>query len=361
MVYPYSGQLAIVNLVIWLVLILKYKKVYFREQCVSGNHVVLICFATLFCTFAFSEADTYHYHTLYDKMLLFNERTHVEPFYYWLVKVLPHNYYVWRCGIWGVAMLLFIGTAKRYDINPMTLCFVFPMILMQQFALTRGALGIALFLFSSSYIIKPGSNRIISCILGIVGCVVSLYLHKSLPLFAFIALFAFVPLKKWTLAVLLVMFPVIRGFIIPFVFEMLGTSFFSEETVEFAANYLEREQSKANFNGMIRYVVDYTPRFMCFFILVREFVFKAKFKTPKEIKILFQYSFLLFYVALLFWGQNTSSFVTNRTLHMMCFPLTITLSYILYTTKRNKLTKITMLLFLFSDLFAFSYTIYSCW
>lgn len=65
---------------------------------------------------------------------------------------------------------------------------------------------------------------------------------------------------------------------------------------------------------------------------------------------------------MLFFGQSTSSFVASRTIHMMCFPLTIVVAYNMTTNlKRSFLLKSAMFFFICADLFAFLYTIYTCW
>ena len=360
MEYNYNGKLVIIYLVLWLLLVFINKSVYFQRNTHKAKYHILYLLTCLFCTFAFSEADTYHYHTIYDNMLFFNERVHVEPFYYWLIQTLPHNYYIWRFAVWGTALVLMIECCKRYNLDPSTVSFVFPIILLQQFAITRGALGITLFLYSLSFILKPSNNKLFSYLLAIIGCTTAFYLHKSLPLFVFLFLLSFFPLNKQTLILLIILFPLLRRFVSPVVFDVLGSNIFSEGTIGFATSYLESEQSKANFNGIIRLTIDYIPRFLLFYALIKEFVFKNICMT-KPMRILFQYSFVLFYIALLFLGQNTSSFVTNRTLHMMCFPLLIVVSYYLHTTRRTKLILFTMLMFIVSDLFSFFYMIYSCW
>lgn len=360
MEYRYSGELSVLNLVIWLLIIIIYNSVYFKCKNKKTNYFILFLLVSLFCTFAFSEADTYHYHAIYDRMLLFNECIHVEPFYYWLIQILPHNYYIWRFVVWSMALLLILGCCRRYYLEPYTVSYVFPLILLQQFAVTRGVLGITLFLYALSFIFNPIRNRYISYLIAIIGCMVSMVLHRSLPLFAAILLLSFFPFNKRTVSALIILFPILRFFALPFVFEVLGANIFSEQTIEFTTNYLESEQSKANANGIIRLIIDYIPRFLIFYVLIEEYVYKNA-TMSKPMKIMFRYSFILFYIALLFLGQETSSFVTNRTLHMMCFPLLLVLSYYLYQVERTRLSKFAMFSFVVSDLFSFSYMIYSCW
>lgn len=359
MIYDYNGNLVIINLLIWFILLLTYRSEFFQYTPRKTGYFFLFLMVVLYTTFGFSEADTYHYHDIYDQMLNLGNAIHVEEFYFWLINFLPHNYYIWRCVVWGLATILIIGTFRRFNLNAHVVGFVFPMILLQQFVVTRGVLGIALFLFSFSYLIKPGENKIFSYIIGVIGCILALSLHRSLPLFVLISLFALIPLNKTLIITLILLYPVLRLVVIPFVFNILDIGLFSSGTEDFAMSYLESEKKVANANGIIRLVIEYLPRFLIFFILIREYIFKRIKEFPKYIKIFFQYSVLLFYIALLFLGQETSSFVTSRTIHMMCFPLTIVLSYHLSIDRsRTFLLKWTMFLFIFVDLFIFLNTIY---
>lgn len=361
MEYTYSGKLAILNLILWLIFVIIYRAEFFRHTNRSMNYAFIGIIVTIFATFGFSEADTYHYHRIYDEMLKFSEAIHVEDFYYWLIKVLPHNYYIWRLVVWGSATILMIAAFKRFDLNSRAVGFVFPLILLQQFTITRGCLGIALFLYSLSFIIKPSGHKILSYTCGILGCILSVFLHRSLPLFIIMALLALIPLNKTLILLSVIVFPIIRGAIMPYVFDIIGSSFFSDETAAFAQNYLQAERSVANFNGLIRAALEYLPRFLIFIFLIKEYFYKKQY-IDKSVKFLLKYSYSLFYIALLFWGQATSSFVASRTIHMMCFPLTIVVAYNMTTNlKRSFLFKSAMFFFICADLFVFLYTIYTSW
>ena len=355
-----SGKLTLINLFLWLILVYVYRSEYFRTTNRPGKYGLIGFIAILFSTFAFSEADTYHYEYIYDKMVLYNVRIHIEEFYFWLVQVLPQNYYIWRFAIWGSAALIYIKVCKVNKLDSRIVGLIFPLILIQQFAVTRGCLGITLFLLGASVFIKREKQNKALYIWSVFAIVASLFLHKSLPLFIAIAALAFIPLNKKTFIILLILFPILRGFVLPFVFDFIGSGFFDKETASFATSYLEKEKSEMNFNGMLRMILEYAPRFIIFYVLIKCFIYR-KVLIPRNIRFFFNYSFVLFYIALLFLGQATSSFVTNRTIHMMCFTLLIPTVYYLQNTKRSRTEKNALLLFMCSDLFAFAYQIITCW
>lgn len=354
--YAYSGKLAIINLLLWLFIVLFYSN---RKQS-SRSHPLGIL-VILFATFAFSEADTYHYHDLYDQMLIYHEPIHVESFYFWLIECLPHNYYLWRFIVWGVALFILMSTFKRYKLNSNILGLTFALILLQKFVVTRGCLGIALFICALSLFSVPLKSRALSYTIGVIGVIVSIFLHQSLPIFIAIFILSFVPLNRFTVFVSLILFPVIRVGLIPHMSDFLSLNIFSSDTINFAASYLEDDKSVANVNGLIRQVIELLPLVCIFILLVKEYIFKKNF-IDKPMKMLFKYSFVLFYIAMLFFGQQTSSFVSSRTIHMMCFPLMIVVTYYMSTAKkRNYLLNLSLICFFFADIYAFLYTIYKTW
>ena len=355
--YQVEGILVLINFLLWLFLILKN----YSTKGGTANHTLSVIVILIFATLGFSEADTYHYHEIYDQILLYHEPIHVESFYYWLIDTLPHNYYFWRFVVWGTALLLLIITYKRYKLNQRIVYFIFPLILLQQFTLTRGSLGISIFMLAISFLLNPCKPRQLSYILGVIGIVLSTFLHQSLPVFIVLFILSFIPINKLTLLVSLLLFPFIRVLLMPAVNELLQMGIFSSDTTEFALSYLDKEQSVANVNGIIRRIIDLLPYFLTFAILIKEYVYKKEF-IEMPFKMLFKYSYVLFYIALLFLGQQTSSFIFSRTIHMLTFPLVIIVSYYLSTRKRHKyLLTLALCAFFVSDLYTFLYSIYKTW
>ena len=286
---------------------------------------------------------------------------HVEPFYYWLINFLPHNYYIWRCIVWGTAAILLIATFKRLGINATSAGLLFPLLLLQQFTVTRGCLGIALFLYAISFLFNPAAHKYLSYIFAIIGCGLSLFLHQSLPLFVIIAILALIPINKSVFILSVLLFPVIRAGIVPYVFDVLSSDIIMEDTASFAQRYFEADKSVANINGILRLCLEYVPRILIIIVLVKEYVF-GKIKEPKYIVFLFKYSYILFYIALLFLGQEISSFISSRTIHIMSFSLTIVGAYYMTINKtRPLMLKFSIIFFIISDMYSFIYSIYKWW
>lgn len=357
--YAYNGLLVFINLGLWLILLLVYKKDFLnpfinRKRSFIFPFIIL----ALFTTFAFSEADTYHYHEIYDRMLKINSQIHIEYVYYFLLKILPKNYYLWRFVIWGAASFIFVITAKRYRINPGILAFLLPVLLFQQFAVTRGCLGISIFLLAVSFILKPVKQRkLFSILIGIFGCLVSMAFHKSMPLFIFIFVLSCIPLNRFFIYFLILIFPLLRSFVVSIIMAVIDMGFFEQDTVTFTMGYLDGERSISNIMGLIRLGIEYVPRFLIIYIITRLIILNKQ-QVPYYISYLAHFCFILFYIALLCYGQEFSSFISSRTIHMMCFPLIIVVSYLVERTGYNKLVLSSVILFIISDLFAFLHSIY---
>ncbi len=362
MEFTYSGCLSLINLAIWIILILFFKN-YQRET--TGldrfSNLVLGLCVILFCVCGFSEADTYHYIPIYEDIIKYGEIAHIEPLYCWMAENLPHDYYIWRLAIWGGAFVLYLTLAKRFNIDNKFLGFSFAVILLQQFVVTRASFGISLFLLSSSLLYKNIlKNKEISICLGILGIIASFSLHRSMPIFLFIAVGVLIPLNKKNLIISIILFPLIRIGILPYVEDLFMSNFFNDQTNEFANTYLNREASILNIRGLLPQYIIYSARLILISILIKHIAFNDD--APMFIRKLLQFTYILFYIAILFWGQNVSSFVTSRTIHFMCFPLTIVLAYYLSTTpSTTRMFKTSIFLFIFYDLYQFLYHAWKWW
>ena len=59
--WGYSAALAGINLFLWIVTIIKYRTAYLKNPAFSSRYIFVGFILILYSTFAFAEADTYHY------------------------------------------------------------------------------------------------------------------------------------------------------------------------------------------------------------------------------------------------------------------------------------------------------------
>ena len=291
-------------------------------------------------------------------MLFLHKKVHVEHFYYWLVEVISFNYYVWRLAIWGSAVVLMVWTFKLNKLNNECVTLLFVLILLQQFSFTRASLGVTMLLFSVTLFLNAKTKSLYYYVLAIAGCIASYFLHKSMPLFLLMSLLALCPINKATFWAMVIAFPILRLVIIPFVTDFITSGYLSENTTEFAESYLEKDKLVLNFYGLIQSVIKYTPIYITFFILIKEYIFKKTF-LPSNIRLFFHLAFILFYISSLFLGQETSNFVTSRTEHVMFFPLTIVMAYYMTATyKRTRSLKFALFMFALSTSYYYAYNVW---
>lgn len=363
MEFAYNGQLVLINIFLWFILILSYRRGY---TCCGNKgtrgYGLLFIMMTLFSTYAFCAADTYHYHEIYNRMQTVNGPVHVEQVYFWLLKVLPKDYYLWRLIIWGLASLCLILTYKRYKLNPQVAAFTTAVVLLYQFSITRGCLGISLFLLSSSFFLKPiNGKKLISYILGIAGCGLSLYFHRSMFVFICMFLLAYIPINKFSLFLSLLIFPILRIRIVPAIESVTELLSLGDDMMRFTNSYIKGEQLSANIRGIIQQVINLLPCFISVYILIKANILRSV-QGERYIKMLSRYTFILFYVSMLFYGLNVSAFMSSRILHMMYFPLTIVLSHTyVHNEEYRSLIRKTMIFFFVSVLYSTLLSMYTWW
>lgn len=361
-VFHYDGQLALINLFILSMLIIVYRKAFCAYHTKHSAYTFLAIFVLLNSTFAFSVADTYHYEFYYNLILKQHQAVHVEPFYYYVAELIPFNYYLWRLVIWGGAFFLYLRCAKHFDIDARGFGLLFSLILLFHFALTRGVLGISLFLISWTWILdNKAKNRWLTLLFSLVGIICSYFLHKSLPLFLLMALFAYIPLSRKHYVLAIIFYPLICvGF--SFIMDsVINSGLLGIKSQYLLEGYMGKEKLDLNIKGYIVRILTYIPYFIVFYVLINYFTDKKNIISYKS-KIFFQYSFILFYIALIFEVQPVSSFMSSRTLHMMCFPLTIVLSeFVKKQNKYPKKLKFALFLFALVAFYTVTYFIYKWW
>ena len=105
------------NFIVWLGLLFYYRGQIKRNTERHGTFWGFCIVIILFSTFSFCAGDFLHYESLYVDLRHSNYNIHIEPFYYWLIKVLPESYYVWRCAVWGVAAIILVLIFKRLKLK----------------------------------------------------------------------------------------------------------------------------------------------------------------------------------------------------------------------------------------------------
>lgn len=332
MKYQYNLSLALLSFLFFIIVVVIYRNKYLITKRVlntGGKNTYkkkdyLFLFFTILIpsVYAFAEPDTYHYHEMFDDLISYgSEETHFEDLYLWILNIIPDNYYFWRFSVWGIATLCVVGGCKVLGISPYSMGLFFPILYLNAFVRSRETLGIALLiygiiLFSNS---KTEKSNIFLYFLAIICCVLSIFCHRFF-LFYFILyiIFVFVPINKRIFIVLLLLFPVLYSMVLPILFRFTGLDIsgaFQNAIIE----YFEADPLKANIKGQIMEICGRVIFFMVLYPILDFYAFQKQGK--KIYQYLSKSSFLLFYLACLFYGQQTSSWISSRTQTMGILPL----------------------------------------
>lgn len=354
--YDYNGNLVIINLLITFISAFHYKAIYYRGPQNKGNSFFYLgIMLILFSVFAFAEADTYHYHGLYDEMRLTGYQLHVEPFYYRLALLIP-NYYLWRLAIWGSSTVLLVLAFKNLNIDSNTVGFILPIFFYSQFSLTRGSLGLSLFIFAVS-ILYAGKRRFLKIAVVAFLICISYYLHRTMIIFIILFCVSFLfKVNKRNIYISFLLFPFLYGLIAIIVPYLTNLNIGNDDLMHHAEVYTDMEKIIANWKGLIQIVLSWSGLILLMFQLSKYYIIHTE---NKAIFALFRYSYLLIYIAALFLGQQYTSFIYSRFIHAASFTLIFCAANYFYEVKnRTSLDKITLLLIIINTAYNLLYFIW---
>lgn len=356
--YQYSGSLVLISLAIWFIALLLFRKVFKQpSETISTDYRLAFLLLVAYSTFAFADADTYHYMRIFDLMKEYETRIHVEPFYYHLTKFI-NNYYVWRLVIWGGASLILMTSLKKANLDATTVGFLLPCFVFREFSLTRGALGISIIMFAITCIFSE-EHRLRKFIIAVFCLIAAYYLHRSMPLFLIIMVFALaLPINKQTIIFSLLLFPILYILVTSVMDNLVGILESDEEIAELTEYYLELGQGTVNWKGMIQVVLQMSGIFLLIYSLCKYYLDRSN-DFSRVSHFMFKYSYVLIYIAMLLYNQGLTSFLYTRVLNFATYPLLFCTSEYLYKSgKRSKLDRITLFMLAF---YMFYITVYFAW
>ena len=320
----YNGKLGLICFAVYLVMLFVGRRTFSGTISQSRNYWFVFLGMALYSVLGFLEPDTYHYYHVYEEMKTTGFQVYVESFFYWLAMHLPHSYVLWRFAIWGTASFLMIKSAKVLDLNANVLCFMVPLLFINQLAVTRGAIGIALMVFCAILFVQSlEKKKFLLVLVAILGIFASSFLHKSMIIFIVILVVSyFIPLTKRTFIVSLILFPFLYAAALQL---FQNFSFFielSEEQEGLISTYQMSEKKELNVNGVIITIFEKTVLLLLVFNLTKKFLFD-KIESTKAQRFIYKYAYIMIYVSFLFLGQEVSNWVSNRTLHAASFALVL--------------------------------------
>lgn len=358
MEYAYNPNLALITIFLITLMVICFYPGYGNKVKKNGNFVLVFLLMVLISVFAFTEYDTYHYHTDFDTMIKHGEKEHVEDYYFWLTQVLPRNYYIWRFAIWGGACAVIIWSLKLLKLNATITGAMIPLVLIARFNVSRASFGMAVLLFSIVLLVLPKKNIYIR-ILGLLGVFLSCFLHASMIVFVVIALlFLILPINKQTVVIMTFLFPLLYASVLVYSENILDTFGLAEENRIFS--YLEADKLEISTIGLIYKIFAKVPLILMLFSISRYYLNSQKAKQGANIVFFkfYKIAFGFVYIAMLFFMQEVSDWVSTRTLDAGLFFVLIALIHYFETNNKTIIDKVYLFLWMFMLYFGQLFFIY---
>ncbi len=287
----------------------------------------------VFCLFAYWDTDFFTFReTFYTELKDFRD-----PLYYYIGEISLGSYTIFRLLIWGTALYLFKKTLNRFEISQNIAAYIFAVFFLLTFSYARVSLGMAMYFYGLSFLIRPSQNsRFWGIIWGLifVGC--SYYGHRSLMVLILLTPLSLIKLDKKSFFVIAVIGMVFSGLAATLLSEIIaGTLILSDdfggagEAAEQYANIEIEQEYNWKFELMRNL------RFWSFYVALAYIVWKIAFSHDSRLIsdgikrlatlclgiLIFSVSFLM----LPSWGAEAIGY---RYLFMLGIPTCVILSYL---------------------------------
>lgn len=330
-----------------------------KKKTTTGKYFFLWLFIAIYSTFEFTGGDFYHYFTAYQNNLsASSDRSHFEPFYYWLIHALPSDYFIWRFTVWGLAGFFWIQAIKNLKQNVRFAGLMFLLIVFFFFVGGRQALCFSVLYYALTIYYKEGVYKFKNAIIFLLLIVCSYFLHKTAIVYILIMFISMLPLGKRAFLLSLILFPVIYK-----IFDSLSYLFiseysaFNEESATSMESYMEGENITSNFNGLIQLTIARAPIFLLLLYSIWQVYFK-KYTLSNTYQTLLRMMYILIYISYLFIGRDISVYIAPRFWDASLFPATLFATGYIYNKKGTRFFKLFFFLLLLNMCFKFAYNIY---
>jgi len=265
---------------------------------------------------------------------------HYESLYYLPIRFLPHNYYVWRFCVWGLAALLLVLCYKALNCPSQYVTVVFlTTTLLPCFYYLRNSLGFALLYLATILILKEtqdGKLTTKTIVMSAILLVISFFAHNSMPVYYLIVVVAlFCPLNYKTIIISVALFPILHRYVPVIATAFLSQSYISESTSELGMDYLSRDNTaNYNINGFILLFLQFVPFFVVYLDSINHM--KKGDRNYRINKVFFQVSYLLLYTAFCFY-QTASNHLFLRFINTCTLPMALVLVFYMSDKRNTKL------------------------
>ncbi len=316
-----------------------------RKITIKGIGIVWFFFL-LFCLFPLYSGDWIHYQEKVVDYYVSGD-TDLESIYGILLFYVGKNYILFRLIVWGMALLFLRALFYRLGLNKSKLLAFWGIWGLLFFAYPRVSLGLSVFFYGYSFLVKPQKKHVWSYIIGVLLIGGSCFLHKSILELVLLLPFTFIPLSFVSIGFYIFFFVCVLFFVNNFLLMqdlsiIKGSSYFFREAYELSLG---------------QQVVDSLLRIPIFFLLIN-LIGILKKKKLKHINIITRnyFSFIIFIVllSLVFYFSNIDSQVLfYRTLYMVFIPVSIVLASLYPSFKPRSIFVCTFTAYMSGNLWLF--------
>ena len=238
-----------------------------------------------------------------------------EPIYQTIAQFVSSNYLLFRTIVWGGAFLAFVLTAKRMNVSVYLAIAILCLCYNVTFSYGRVTAAIAIYFLGLSFLCRPISGIII---------LFSWQFHTSGLIMLLMTAMLFLPVKRWSIWVVIVLIPVAAalGKDLFFMFA------FDDATDDFMANKMLSYSDREVRAGIAKYMlnlINYSAFLIPMYISYKTIFVKNKLKNiDVGIIRMFKVTFGLTYTAVSFllFGETFFTFF-YRILNMTMIPIVI--------------------------------------
>ena len=369
----YSWQLALINIVTFIIMLIMTKPMYTYSNPQSNNvycgiKVFFILYAST-CIFAFWEYDTYHYWNLFlkAKNYCYYQISEFEAVYNWLAEVCQNNYFLWRIFIFCPACLFLFCSAKELGLLHNRNMLVSLVLFGAMLSYTRGMLGHTMLLYGTILLVN-NKNSSRKKFIGLIFFCASYFFHKSMYVNIAFALLAFYSFNKRLFVLSLIVFPFLTSIATLFINNIASGSIDIAlgdgvgGVGDRALGYASSEKLESNIKGKIANLIVLTPQYLALFYLSNRVLYEKYFTNLNNREVftyLYRLTYLAIYIASLFAFVETSNWIYERFKYMGLFPLPFVLAKVWNLEKKtNMWIKWIILLQILSLFYTWLYRLY---
>ncbi len=317
-----------------LILYFIYLSIYYKKGIVNcgrnitpSPNIAVIISTALFIIINTISGDFFHFmEVVHNYNFMPGASNYGENIYGHIARLVNRNYLLFRTICWGGAFLLFCFTANRMKV-PISYAAIFLFIVYNiSFSYARASVAMSVYFAGVSFLCVPlKSYKIVGYVIGIILIVLSPQFHTSAYIMVFATLVLFLPIRKWSIALLIITTPLILNSL-SYLLDSLVLLDFDEAVTYKIGRYTEddmgfREGFAVRFINPIGYASLYIPIVILTLVLFKNKMYK---KISTEIFMMYKLAFFLVFLALSFFllGEQYHVFF-YRVIYMSMIPISI--------------------------------------